>query len=444
MPVTEETRKKETDTFMKAQGSKQHSRLELEKKHEELTSLFNIVQTAKKEWEKAMDCVDDIVVLIDDTGVIQRCNKTLIEFVKKPYNEILGENLQELLARNELTKKEFISAEKGTEYYHAPSSRTFIQTSFDIIDEGEELFSKSVLTFHDITARKKIARELAKKNKILSKAIEKLKASQSQLLQQEKMASIGQLAAGVAHEINNPVGFVTSNLSSLEKYAKRLTEFSKVQSNILTKLKDVSVAEELKAQRKKLKIDFILEDIKDLVSESLNGVDRVKKIVSNLKNFSRVDQAEHLCTDINECIDETLEIVWNELKYKTTVTKDYGKLPQTKCYPQQLNQVFMNLLVNAAQSIEKQGEITIKTWAENDSIFITISDTGSGIPKENLTRLFEPFFTTKEVGKGTGLGLSIVYDIITKKHAGEITVESEEGKGTTFTIQLPVVAEDNT
>lgn len=283
---------------------------------------------------------------------------------------------------------------------------------------------------------------LEKKNSELKDAYSDLKSTQSQILQQEKMATIGQLAAGVAHEINNPVGFVRSNLGTLGKYAARLGEFISVQAEVAATCADAEKADDLTALRKKLKIDHVLQDITDLVNESIDGVERVKNIVQNLKSFSRVDQAERGMVNINDCIDDTLNIVWNELKYKTTVNKEYGQLPLTRCYPQQLNQVFMNILVNAAQAIEKQGEITIKTWAENNLIFIAISDTGSGIPENIRERLFEPFFTTKDVGKGTGLGLSIVYDIVTKKHNGTISVASEIGKGSTFTVELPVVEED--
>jgi two-component system NtrC family sensor kinase len=157
-----------------------------------------------------------------------------------------------------------------------------------------------------------------------------------------------------------------------------------------------------------------------LIKESLEGAERVKKIVQNLKSFSRVEEAEYKFADINECIESTLNIVWNELKYKATVTKEYGEVPQIKCYPQQINQVFMNLFINAVQAIEKQGEIKIKTWNGNGLINISVSDTGNGIPQDKLSRIFEPFFTTKPVGQGTGLGLSITYDIVKKQ--GDITV----------------------
>ncbi|MFZ5775248.1 MAG: ATP-binding protein [Thermodesulfobacteriota bacterium] len=281
---------------------------------------------------------------------------------------------------------------------------------------------RSLLQFsiQDVTKRKQA--ELEKKK------------MESFVYQQEKLASIGQLAAGVAHEINNPMGFITSNLSSLGKYAQKISEYLRKQSELTASL---PVDTELKALRNRLKIDHILGDLDSLVQESLEGAARVSEIVKNLKSFSRA--AESKCTeaDLNECLENTIKVIWNELKYKTTIHKEYGQLELAKCYPQQLNQVFMNLLVNAAQAIENRGEITIKTWQQGDNLFVAISDTGMGIPADNLHLVFDPFFTTKEAGKGTGLGLSIAHQII-EKHKGEIAVESEVGKGTTFTIRLPI------
>ena len=164
----------------------------------------------------------------------------------------------------------------------------------------------------------------------------------------------------------------------------------------------------------------------------------MKRIVQDLKGFSRIDEAESTMADINAGLESTINIVWNEIKYKAAVHRDFGAIPLTKCNPGQLNQVFMNMLINAAQAIPERGEIRIRTWAEEGSIFIAISDTGAGIPADKLQKVFEPFYTTKDVGKGTGLGLSIAYDIV-KKHDGELTVESEPDKGTTFTVRIPVV-----
>jgi len=277
----------------------------------------------------------------------------------------------------------------------------------------------------------------------IERAYLELKMAQSQITQQEKMASIGQLAAGVAHEINNPTGFIMSNLGSFQKYVDKLVEFMGVQSEALAQL-PAEQTDDIQKKRKSLKVDFITEDIKCLVKESLDGADRIKKIVQDLKSFSRVDEAEQKMADINAGIESTINIVWNELKYKVTLHKEFGDIPQTKCNPGQLNQVFMNMLVNAAHAIEKQGDLTVKTWfippcggEDGGWINVSIADTGSGIPADKLTRIFEPFYTNKEVGKGTGFGLSIAYDIV-KKHKGKIIVESEMGKGTTFIVRIPV------
>jgi two-component system NtrC family sensor kinase len=281
---------------------------------------------------------------------------------------------------------------------------------------------------------------LKAKNEQLDEAYRNLKMTQSQMLQQEKMASIGQIAAGVAHEINNPMGFIISNFHSLKKYSAKITQFLEAQSSAFKECAEgCGRVEELKTideMKRSLKIDHIISDLDDLIRESLEGADRVKMIVQDLKSFSRVDEADHKFADINAGIESTINIIWNEMKYKTTIVKEYGDLPQIRCNPGQLNQVFLNLLVNAAHAIEKNGEIRIKTWFKDSRIFISVSDTGCGMPDEIRKRIFEPFFTTKEIGKGTGLGLSIAYDII-KKHNGELNVESSVGKGTTFTIIIP-------
>jgi len=284
---------------------------------------------------------------------------------------------------------------------------------------------------------------LTTSNMKLQRAYDELRAAQLRVLQQEKMASVGQLAAGVAHEINNPMGFIISNLNTLKKYAARLLDFQRTQQEALGELAGMApenarnIVEEVDQQRKKLKIDRLIEDIDPLIHESLEGSDRVKQIVRNLKSFSRVDEQEDKMADLNEGLESTLTIVWNELKYKATITKEYGEIPLILCNPGQLNQVFLNLLMNAVQAIEKHGEIRIETRREGADIVIVISDTGCGIPEEKLGRIFEPFFTTKDVGKGTGLGLSISYDIV-KNHGGEITVESSIGQGSRFTIRLPI------
>jgi two-component system, NtrC family, sensor kinase len=281
-------------------------------------------------------------------------------------------------------------------------------------------------------------RDLNDKNSELAQAYAALKTTQSQVLQQEKMASIGQLAAGVAHEINNPIGFITSNLNSLGKYLTRLSDFILLQKKALASPGDPSLLEEVRQKEKTMKMGFILDDSMKIIEESLDGSDRVQKIVQSLKSFSRSDDGKRVPADINECFESAVNIVRNEIKYKADLKREFGILPQTLCYPNQLNQVFINFLINAVQAIEKQGTITIRTWHEDGAIWASISDTGCGIPAEVISRVFEPFFTTKEVGMGTGLGLSITYEVI-KRHEGDIWVESTPGAGTTFTIRIPVI-----
>jgi len=310
-----------------------------------------------------------------------------------------------------------------------------------VVDFGEQIRS-ILLVSRDITDQKRAEDALEQKNRELENAYAELKAAQSQILQQEKMASIGQLAAGVAHEINNPMGFIISNINTLKKYIDKIYEFIDSQHKALESCTadqgSAEVLKQLLEKRRQLKIDYISEDIRSLIAESLDGADRVKKIVQDLKGFSRLDEAEYKMADINAGLESTINIVWNELKYKATVTREFGDIPQIKCRPGQLNQVFMNLLINAAHALGEHGEIRIKTWQDGEKINVAISDTGCGMPEEVRKRIFEPFFTTKEVGKGTGLGLSIAYDII-KKHDGEIRVDSIVGKGTTFTISIPVM-----
>ena len=280
---------------------------------------------------------------------------------------------------------------------------------------------------------------VAQKTRELVETYGNLKKVHNQMLQQEKMASIGQLAAGVAHEINNPAGFIGSNLGSLQKYVNKLNEGLAFMEQSLNKFDDAELHAAIKAKRRQLKLDFIQEDIGDLINESKDGIDRIATIVRNLKSFSRAENDKQEPIDLQAALESAINISWNEIKYKAKIEKDYQSLPLVTCFPQQLGQVFVNLLVNAAHAIKDQGVITVKTRQEKDWVIVEVSDTGSGIAEEHLAKLFEPFFTTKEAGKGTGLGLSICHDII-QKHHGLIEVNSTVGIGTRFTIKLPDVA----
>ena len=333
-----------------------------------------------------------------------------------------------------LEKAERVSAAGELEYaqefrLQAADGRYFwVENSTQVLRDsnGVVRFYEGVIA--DIDADKRREQNLAESLEAQVALNRKLENTQNQLLQSEKMASIGQLAAGVAHEINNPIGFVNSNLGTLGGYVGDLLRLADFAATVPDGL---SLAT-------RIDLDFLRNDIPLLMAESKDGLDRVRKIVQDLKDFSRVGEVHWMLADLHQGLDSTLNIAWNEIKYKCTLSKQYGALPKIYCLPSQLNQVFMNLLVNAAQAIENSGEIVIRTeLAGDNAVRVIISDTGRGIAPENLNRLFEPFFTTKPVGKGTGLGLSLAWGIVAR-HQGRIEVTSEVGKGSTFTITLPI------
>jgi len=282
-------------------------------------------------------------------------------------------------------------------------------------------------------------RDLLQANEDLREANQRLSEAQAKLVQSEKLASIGQLAAGVAHEINNPIGYIFSNFGSLERYLGQLFQMLALYESAETSIADAGVAVQIRNLREEIELDFLKTDIPSLMAESKEGIERVRKIVQDLKDFSRVDtKLEWEWTNIHKGIESTLNIVNNEIKYKADVIKEFGNLPEIECLPSEINQVVMNLLVNAAHAIDKErGTIAIRTGVAAEEVWISVEDDGAGISAENLPRIFDPFFTTKPVGKGTGLGLSLSYGII-KKHNGRLEVESTRGRGTRFTVSLPI------
>ncbi len=283
----------------------------------------------------------------------------------------------------------------------------------------------------------KAYRELEEKNQRLEQLYRDLKNTQAQLIQSEKMASLGQLMAGIAHELNNPISYIYANLRELENYLhtiQNLLQPLAEDSPVNTTLQQLQ--ERIEQLKKEEDLPFFLRDLDTLIAESIQGSLRVKEIVETLRNFSRVDEAERKEVNLHDGLEATLRMLNNEMKGRIQVHKDYGEIPPVVCNPGQINQVFMNILLNAVQAIRDRGNIWITTRRKNRGVEITIRDDGVGIPRDKLGKIFDPFFTTKPVGKGTGLGLSISYNIV-KAHRGNIEVESEPGKGTTFRIFLP-------
>ncbi len=289
------------------------------------------------------------------------------------------------------------------------------------------------------------SRELFEANNSLRTAYEKLQSQQENLVQQEKLAALGMLAAGVAHEINNPIGYVNSNLQTLAGYYSDIIAVLQSYEKIKKQLEKIptidvelnKIIEKTEILTNKIDVSFISTDGSEVIQECLDGTKRVARIVSQLRNYARTDDDPMGFQDVNQIIDNILKLVWNDLKYKCKVIKHYGKLQPVYGSGTQLGQVFLNIIVNASQAIEDSGEISISTEQDNECALIAITDTGAGIDSDTLNKIFDPFFTTKEVGSGTGLGLSIVQGII-KKHRGTISVDSEPGKGTTFTISIPL------
>jgi len=286
--------------------------------------------------------------------------------------------------------------------------------------------------FDDVTARAGRELEQKQRHEELQRTYDRLASAQEQLLQSEKMASIGQLAAGVAHEINNPIGYVHSNLGTLRDYVSSLLALLEHHAAQASPDDDTLIQ-----LRERLDIDFIVGDLPQLLDESREGIERVTKIVQDLKEFSHVGDETPRAVDLHKGLDSTLNIVWNDLKYKVQLDKHYGELPLVECNPSELNQVFMNLLINAGQAIAERGTITLATGVDEDQVWVSVTDSGCGIANDALQRIFDPFFTTKPIGRGTGLGLAIAYRIVAKHH-GRIEVRSRPGFGSTFRVVLPI------
>ncbi len=445
--------------------------IDLENRNNQTT---HILKESRNKLRIVLDSLKEEIVAVDKKMKIISVNRAFANRIGHEPNALVGEictdqesksyaalqhpkirqMIVDLFAKGDsqnvlLTEKD----NQGQKIYHQISC-------LPIMDEKMEVF-QAVLVSQDITENRRktdeihdlneqlmqTASQIEAKNVKLEKTLKRLEDTQTQMVQSEKMATVGQLAAGVAHEINNPTGFVSSNLKTLSDYQEDIAALIEKYQEMVTQIQNSELKDKLPENfqqtiesvvdfEKDIDIEYLMEDIKELVGDCREGTERIKKIVMDLKDFAHPGEDKIQTIDINKGLESTLNVVNNEVKYKATVHREFGDIPSIKGYPQQLNQVFMNILVNAAQAIEKKGDIYLKTEARKEWVEVTIADTGSGISKENLSKIFDPFFTTKDVGKGTGLGMNIAYNII-QKHKGKIEVSSEVGKGTKFTIILP-------
>jgi signal transduction histidine kinase len=312
-----------------------------------------------------------------------------------------------------------------------------VDAAYTKADEDHALLSRSMDIMSDELNERNAALQREKDEQAL--LIVRLEQAHNQLLQSEKMASIGQLAAGVAHEINNPIGYVNSNMHSLQAFVQELLALADALQHCLPELPPPTQGH-VQALLQEHDLNLLREDVTDVLRESQEGLARVKHIVQSLKDFSHPDQGVFGMADLHGGLRSTLAIVANEVRYRADVVTEWGDLPEVECILSELNQVFMNLLVNAAQAMpkERRGTIWVRTRRlEADAVEVEIADNGGGISAEHLGKIFDPFFTTKPVGQGTGLGLSLSYGLV-QKHHGSIVVESTVGAGTCFRIRLPL------
>jgi two-component system NtrC family sensor kinase len=415
----------------------------------QLQQMQNRLQQSDKRLHDTLDSLDSVVWSIrPDTFAPFFFNQAAEEVYGYPISRLLAEPhlwldiiLPKDSARMETCLKDIVKsgAQKITyRIAHADGHQHWLFSHMRYIAESDEGPAHIDGITVDITQYKSAQDLLQKRNYEIQTALDKLQEVQQQLLQSEKMASVGQLAAGVAHEINNPIGYINSNLTSLKIYINDLLKLLALYEAAEKYYEQTAQGREIIEFKKQMDLNFVKDDILDLLVESFEGANRVKKIVQDLKDFSHLGGHEDWqWSNLHTGLESTLNIVNNEIKYKAKVVKEFGDIPEVNCLPHQLNQVFMNLLVNAAHAIEHEGVITLKTGIDGAHVWIEIGDTGKGIDPQHMSKIFDPFFTTKPVGKGTGLGLSVSYNII-KKHQGDIQITSKVNEGTVFKIVLPI------
>lgn len=372
-------------------------------------------------------------------GIVSRNGLQKI-FMRNFGREIYGKRpVSDVMNPTPLTISVDQSMEDASRYITA-NIRVPVTEDFIVTRDGKYFGMGSV-----VDLLRGMEQRVAQRNVDLAKAYDRLKSSQSQLVQSEKMASLGQMVAGVAHEINTPLGYVKNNVGLAQEVYSRLQNMVSGYENLLElfgngcedRSRIESQLQRINGMREEFDAVFNQDDVTGLFADTLYGIEQISEIVVNLKDFSRLDQAPVENVDLNACLDSALNIARNVIKNKAEIVKDYGKLPRVSCSPSQINQVFLNLLTNAAHAIADRGTIHIRSVADERYAHVFIQDNGKGMPQEILKKIFDPFFTTKPVGEGTGLGLSIAYKII-QDHQGMIRVGSKVGVGTKFCISLPL------
>lgn len=402
------------------------------------------------------------IIILNDDGKTIYFNHAYCEFVSQPRHLIIGEFpvfLKENFSNPKCKMMIELSGGKNwiSEYSFKNKSNSYIYLSSHIVPLiSEDKINGYICYFTDITEKINIEKKLIENNRELITSITSLKYAQSNMIHHEKLAGIGQLSAGIAHELNNPLGFVKSNIDMLTIYVSKFIKLENMYESFIDNLSDnSSLSLDLKSELNDIKkfkvesnIDYLINDLHDLVEESAIGIDRASKIVDALRQFSgNNDNSPTELYNINEGIETTLLISKNYWKYDAKINKTFGLIPNIIANGNELNQVFLNLITNSVYAIKEKasimpnfkGIIDISTYSDDSNVYIEFTDNGFGINSKDLSQIFNPFFTTKPVGKGTGLGLNISYNIIVNKHGGFISVDSDELSQTKFKISLPIV-----
>lgn len=400
-----------------------------------------------------LDTLPEGIYGIDDAGIITYINRAAQEALGWPEKDALGQRAHDLFHHHRADGSAYavnecpiLLAQGGVDdiremadvFWRRDGTPLQVELSVTTMP-ASSLGTRKLVVFHDVSQLKENQKTLLQTVSELATLNAQINHAHNAQLQTEKMQAVGQMAAGVAHEINNPIGFVHSNLGSLEKYIQSMLAL--IEAYEALEDKGVIVNDDLAGisdLKRVMDFAYLRDDLADLLSESCKGVDRVRKIVQSLKEFSREgSQAEWGWMDLPTCIENVLCMIQGELEQKCCLKKDYGKTPEVYCVPAQISQVLMNILVNAVQSIDARGEISIRSGTDEKTVWVEITDTGSGIAPENLPRIFDPFFTTKPVGHGAGMGLALAYGIV-RQHGGWIDVTSTPGQGSAFLVVLPI------
>ncbi len=406
----------------------------LSRQNENLERMVVKIQDAREYAENIVETVREPLVVLNGDLKILTANSSFYDTFQVTPVETLGKFIYDLgnrqwdIPRLRLLFEEILPHDTLFNGYEVEHEFPGIGHKCILLN-ARQIFRNDIgsaiilLAMEDITQEKKNREELLLKDQALMRS--------------EKMASVGQLAAGMAHEINTPLGIISCNLGVLAEYFDQIVQFDRIRQATDSHELPPPTREAMAKSRESLEIETILADVADLIRESLNGAGRVAKIVKDLKNFSRVDEPEYESVTLGSCLDNALTVCLTDLKKVATIRKEYESDLPVLCHPGQLNQLFLKLLINAGQAITPPGEIILGCRHDEFFVYASVSDTGCGIPEEIRHRIFDPFYTTKDVGKGTGLGLSISYEII-KKHGGELLVESVVNVGTTFTVKIPL------